>query len=157
MDFLPGKLVRSRVPDLIRNGGQGEPEVRRVQGREYTAALRTALSDAQRAYLMRADRESLAELYEILDLLVIEHGFTPDEIAQERERIIERYGDYQDRLFLDHVQGAAPPAPPVRSDFVEVLNPQAADDDPDDHEQDRPPLAEIQDVQILGEEPTPEA
>lgn len=100
------KLVRDRIPDMIR--GQGEvPVTRTLDGEEYLAALHLKLREELAEYLQADAREErLAEfcdLCEVLDAVAAAQGFSAAEIDGQRAAKNEKNGAFRERIYLEKV------------------------------------------------------
>jgi predicted house-cleaning noncanonical NTP pyrophosphatase (MazG superfamily) len=106
---MPGsdKLLRDRIPDLIRQAG-GTCEVEMLSPEDYRQALRRKLvEEAQEAAAAPpADLVAeLADLAEVLDALLVAAGIAPATLrAVQEQRRLER-GGFTRRLRLrDHTR-----------------------------------------------------
>ena len=97
------KLVRDRVPDLIRSRGQ-VAETTVLSGGDYTTALLDKL--VEEAVELRIAPpgqhiEELADVWEVLTTAVAQLGFTMDEVEQAAtfKRIVR--GGFDERLWLE--------------------------------------------------------
>ncbi len=71
------KLVRDRIPQIIRDGG-GQPLVRVADGEEYRALLRAKLVEEVQEFLASDDPEELADVLEVLHALASDLGLDGD-------------------------------------------------------------------------------
>jgi predicted house-cleaning noncanonical NTP pyrophosphatase (MazG superfamily) len=92
---MKSKLVRDKIPDIIRNAGE-EPIVRAVHGAELCDALRDKLMEEARevrtAPSLEYVVEELADLREVYLATLEAYGVTEDEIETERKIKAERRG-----------------------------------------------------------------
>jgi predicted house-cleaning noncanonical NTP pyrophosphatase (MazG superfamily) len=83
-----GKLVRDRIPDIIRAAGE-DPEVRILDGDELIEALFSKL-DEEAQELRAANHadqlEELADLFEVLQALADRFGTTMSEVQRVAAR-----------------------------------------------------------------------
>lgn len=102
------KLVRDRIPEIIRRAGK-TPKYHTLNDEAFTDALkRKAVEEAEE--LLAADDESLrtelADLTEVLDAPLDAYNVSDDEITAIRKaRNMER-GAFAERIFLDSVLDA---------------------------------------------------
>jgi predicted house-cleaning noncanonical NTP pyrophosphatase (MazG superfamily) len=98
------KLVRDRIPEIIRGGGS-TCHVVTLSEHEYRHALLTKLVEEAaeaREAVDAADHllTELADLYEVIDALVAAYGLDPQEVTRVRaERRAER-GGFEQRICL---------------------------------------------------------
>lgn len=97
-----GKLVRDRIPDLIRADGR-VPVIRTLDSNEYLAALLDKLVE-EAGELRAAEPEhrlaELADVHEVLRALTAHLGIHPEDVTAAAEcKRIER-GGFDDRLWL---------------------------------------------------------
>ncbi|KQR24445.1 hypothetical protein ASF79_04460 [Agreia sp. Leaf335] len=97
-----GKLIRDRVPDIVRELGH-HIEVRELAADEYAAALREKLVEEAREAQRAADRtellEELADLAEVALALAQHEGITDAEILDQRAAKNRSHGTFDGRLF----------------------------------------------------------
>ena len=105
-----GKLVRDKIPDIIRASGR-TPRVTTLGTHDY----RTALCDKLReevTELLAADGadviEEAADILEVLTAIAAEHGATIDSIVDIARRKREQRGGFEMRLWLESVESAEP-------------------------------------------------
>ncbi|MBR8838171.1 MAG: nucleoside triphosphate pyrophosphohydrolase [Stigonema ocellatum SAG 48.90 = DSM 106950] len=89
------KLVRDRIPEIIRRHGR-ECEVMEMSQSEYCQALREKLiEEAQEAATAEPEElvTELADLYEVIDTIMTEYGIHRDLLlAEQKQRRIDRGG-----------------------------------------------------------------
>lgn len=100
------KLVRDRIPDMIR--AQGETPVTRVLDEAaYRAELERKLTEECREALAASDRERLEELADVMEVILhlaaLEGAGLPEVIALAQEKRAQR-GGFADRIFLERVE-----------------------------------------------------
>lgn len=101
------KLIRDRIPEIIARDGQ-RPKVRVLDKEEFREALeRKLLEEVQELRETQAPdhkREEVADIYEVLEALAEEHGFSREEIAELQRRKRQERGSFAKRLFLESVE-----------------------------------------------------
>ena len=102
-----GKLVRDKIPDLIRASGR-TAEVRQLDERDFLAALLNKLTEEARE-LRRADStdailEEAADVLEVLSSIAALHGYTLDDIVQAGFDKRSKIGGFDKRVWLEHVR-----------------------------------------------------
>lgn len=98
-----GKLVRDRIPEIIRNSGE-QPQTRILTHDEYVAALLRKVTE-EASELVEADPEDrlleAADVYEVvLAVLALEGQGVDELVAVANQRRTER-GGFRDRVWLD--------------------------------------------------------
>jgi predicted house-cleaning noncanonical NTP pyrophosphatase (MazG superfamily) len=94
------KLVRDKVPDIIRMGGR-EPEVERISGDWLRLALRDKL--VEEACELRASDslyEELADVLEVVDAIVDEYGLDRSKLEDARKEKLARAGGFKEGYLL---------------------------------------------------------
>lgn len=96
------KLVRDRIPDIIRESGN-ECEVLIMSDPEYRQALRQKLIE-EAAEAAAADRDDLvaelADLSEVMDALMISFGISGDRLLAEKIKRQEARGGFTQKIML---------------------------------------------------------
>ncbi|MEW1694175.1 nucleoside triphosphate pyrophosphohydrolase [Streptomyces sp. NPDC093249] len=95
-----GKLVRDRIPQIIRDAGE-DPVTYEAGTEEYQSRLRDKLGE-EVAEFLAADEESapeeLADVLEVVRALAGELGVGPDQLEKLREAKAEERGGFADRI-----------------------------------------------------------
>jgi predicted house-cleaning noncanonical NTP pyrophosphatase (MazG superfamily) len=99
------KLVRDRIPEIIKNAGK-TPMYRTLSDEDFINALkRKVVEEAEE--LLAADDESLqtelADLAEVFDAILAVYGISSDEIAAIRKARNTERGAFAERVFLESV------------------------------------------------------
>lgn len=97
------KLVRDKIPDVIREDGK-EPTVHCVDGEEYADRLVEKLAEEGAEYRDSRDPEELADLLEVVHAIRKHHGLTNAELEQIRARKAANRGRFTDGVVLDRVE-----------------------------------------------------
>lgn len=101
-----GKLVRDKIPDLIRADG-GEPVVEILNGQDLVFALKDkVVEEAQEVREAESRKDLIEEIgdaYESLDALAREAGISQSEIRIARERKAAEKGVFNEGLYLESV------------------------------------------------------
>jgi predicted house-cleaning noncanonical NTP pyrophosphatase (MazG superfamily) len=100
-----GKLVRDKIPDIIRASGR-TPRVTTLGTHDYRTALCAKLRE-EVAELLAAHGadviEEAADILEVLTAIVAEHGATIDSIVDIARSKREQRGGFEMRLWLESV------------------------------------------------------
>jgi predicted house-cleaning noncanonical NTP pyrophosphatase (MazG superfamily) len=92
-----GKLVRDRIPQIIRSNGQ-EPIVYVAGAEEYAARLREKLTEEVAEFLASDnDPEELADILEVLFALAEQVGTDAQQLEKLRAAKAEERGGFADR------------------------------------------------------------
>jgi predicted house-cleaning noncanonical NTP pyrophosphatase (MazG superfamily) len=93
-----GKLVRDKIPDIIRI--EGLDPVTRVAGEaEYAERLRAKLREEVEEFLASdSDPEELADILEVLHALARQSGTTPEHIEELRQKKAAERGGFTNRI-----------------------------------------------------------
>ena len=96
------KLVRDRIPEIIRQSGN-ECEVVILSDREYRQALRQKLIE-EAAEAAAADEDDLvaelADLSEVMDALMLSFGVSGDRLLAEKIKRRETRGGFAKKIML---------------------------------------------------------
>jgi predicted house-cleaning noncanonical NTP pyrophosphatase (MazG superfamily) len=100
-----GKLVRDRIPEVIRAGGQ-EAHVRTLSVSEYRRALREKLNEEVGELLTAKPAqvaEEIADVIEVLIAIAAVSGSSWEHIEQVRTNKASERGAFARRLWLEDV------------------------------------------------------
>ncbi|MEK0180441.1 MAG: nucleotide pyrophosphohydrolase [Oscillatoriales cyanobacterium] len=96
------KLVRDRIPEIIRENGI-ECEVTVLSDAEYSQALRQKLME-ESGEAAEAEGEDLvaelADLYEVIDALMASSGISGDRILKAQVKRREERGGFAQKIML---------------------------------------------------------
>ncbi|MGW4160351.1 nucleoside triphosphate pyrophosphohydrolase [Streptomyces sp. SS162] len=95
-----GKLVRDRIPEIIRNDG-AEPVTYIAAPEEYRARLREKLREEVAEFLDADEEEApgeLADVVEVLLALAAELGITPEQLEALRAAKADERGCFARRI-----------------------------------------------------------
>lgn len=102
MEF--NKLVRDRIPELIRENGQN-PLTRILNDWEYSAALEQKLDEEVGEFHRDRNLEELADILEVVYALTEDLGYTGDDLLDCCRHKREQRGGFRDRIFLISNEG----------------------------------------------------
>lgn len=99
------KLVRDKIPDIIEQSGN-QCEIVILSDQDYQQALRqklieeaTEVAQAQNTQLA----EELADLYEVIDSLLMAAGINPETVVAQQQKKQEERGSFQEKIQLRSV------------------------------------------------------
>lgn len=93
------KLVRDRIPDIIRRQGE-KPVVRILEDEEYTLCLEGKLDEEVAEYHRDKNLEELADILEVVFALAENLGASREELLDVYRQKNEKRGGFADRVFL---------------------------------------------------------
>jgi predicted house-cleaning noncanonical NTP pyrophosphatase (MazG superfamily) len=92
IDPLPGKLVRDRIPEIIRQDGR-IPVIETASPEDYVRYVRAKLKEELEEYLSSGDVAEVADLVEVCFAAAALDGLTPgDLLVLVREKHAARGG-----------------------------------------------------------------
>ena len=92
------KLVRDKIPELIRAGGE-TPHIRILEDEEYHRHLETKLDEEVKEFHRDQNLEELADILEVVYALAEEYGGR-EELLRLYEKKHEARGGFRERIFL---------------------------------------------------------
>lgn len=93
------KLVRDRIPDIIRQGG-ASCETRTLTDDEYRDALKSKLREEVSEYEESGDPLELADIFEVIRALAKLDGLTDFALEEMRARKEKERGAFLTRTYL---------------------------------------------------------
>lgn len=105
MAYSYGKLVRDKIPEIIKNNGE-EPITRILDFDEYKKELEMKLLEECHEVLESQSKErleELADLIEVVKALVKLEDATLEDVFKIAEQKKEKRGAFEKRIYLDSV------------------------------------------------------
>ena len=96
------KLVRDKIPDIIRKEGR-EPVTRTLNDEEFIAALDAKLQEEVAEYLEDPSMEEIADILEVLEAIVAMRKYPQAELRRAKNKKALVRGTLHDRVFLEKV------------------------------------------------------
>ena len=93
------KLVRDRIPEIIKNQGE-TPHIRILEQDEYKACLERKLDEEVREFHQDQNIEELADILEVVFALAEDLGASREELMEVYQRKHEKRGGFRNRIFL---------------------------------------------------------
>jgi predicted house-cleaning noncanonical NTP pyrophosphatase (MazG superfamily) len=96
------KLVRDRIPDIIRQDGR-KCQAMTIPEREYRQALLEKLIEEAQETAAASPQEmvaELADLYEVIDTIMAVYEIDRESVLQEQERKRTERGSFEQRIRL---------------------------------------------------------
>lgn len=106
MEIIYNKLVRDKIPEIIRQHGK-TPVVRRIANQdEFAQMLVAKLSEEVAEYRESGSPVELADILEVIRALsAVVHGMTLSDIEHIRAKKEEERGAFKEGLILEKVLG----------------------------------------------------
>jgi predicted house-cleaning noncanonical NTP pyrophosphatase (MazG superfamily) len=98
------KLVRNRIPNLIKSGGKS-PVIHIASEEEYEKKLKEKLLEEVNEFLNSGDEIELADILEVIYALCDLYGWDRSQIELLREKIVEKKGDFSKKIILEKIIG----------------------------------------------------
>jgi predicted house-cleaning noncanonical NTP pyrophosphatase (MazG superfamily) len=96
-----GKLVRDKIPDIIRNSGR-EPAVRAISGCQLEEALKEKLLEEALELKDPGNiKEEIIDVLEVVDALIAYYGYDRKELEELKNKKKEERGGFEKGYFLD--------------------------------------------------------
>ena len=100
---LINKLVRDNIPDICKENGQ-MPETWILNDSEYSLELRRKLQEEVQEYLLSSDIEELADILEVIEALVEDHGSSLEELTRIKMIKKDKNGAFKHKIYLMSVE-----------------------------------------------------
>lgn len=97
------KLVRDRIPEIIRQSGK-TCTTRILDQEAYIAALDAKLAEELAEYHADSSMEELADLLEVMMAVAVARGHDFAQVEAIRRRKVEERGGFSQRIWLESVQ-----------------------------------------------------
>ncbi len=93
-----GKLVRDRIPEIIRNDGK-KPIIEILSNEEYLKELDKKLNEEVAEYQADKSIEEMADILEVLYAVCEARGHSVEELLQVKEFKREKRGGFKDKIY----------------------------------------------------------
>lgn len=100
--IVHNKLVRDRIPEIIRGAGK-TCSARILPQEEYIAALDVKLREELEEYQADKSMEELADLLEVMHAVIEARGHTFEEVEALRREKAEKRGGFRENIWLESV------------------------------------------------------
>lgn len=97
------KLVRDKIPEIIKNNGAKAVNTRILNDKEYLDSLNTKLVEELNEYLSSGEIEELADLEEVLRAILDAKKVTYSEFEKIRQNKVNKRGAFKSKIFLESV------------------------------------------------------
>lgn len=106
MEKVFNKLVRDKIPEIIRNNNE-EAITRILNNEEYKDALEKKLLEEYNEVLTAEGNdylEELADMLEIIDALASTQNKTIEDIIKIKEEKLNKRGGFKNKIFLERTK-----------------------------------------------------
>ena len=106
MDEIYNKLVRDKIPEIIRNNGE-VPIIRELSNEEYWEYLLLKvieeLEEVKNSLNNEEKRKELADMLELIIVMAKYNGFTLEDIINTANEKREKNGSFDKKILLEKV------------------------------------------------------
>lgn len=95
-----GKLVRDRIPQIIRDAGK-TPIIRVLEQEEYLDELDKKLNEEVAEYQNDKSIEEMADVLEVLFAICEARGYSIDALMQVKEDKCKQRGGFKEKIFWE--------------------------------------------------------
>ena len=99
MKKVYNKLVRDRIPEIIRKSG-AECKTEILTDESYLMMLEAKLDEELAEYHKDQNIEELADIYEVIRALAEAKGYTVDDLESVRAKKYEERGGFKEKILL---------------------------------------------------------
>lgn len=96
---MSGKLVRDKIPQIMKSKGQ-IASTKILDQEEYIKELLAKLSEEVEEFKQDKNREELADILEVLEAIYTFYGFKQEEIVVIKKQKLEERGGFKERIYL---------------------------------------------------------
>lgn len=100
------KLVRDKIPDIIRADGK-RLKSRVLSDEEHLEALLKKLEEECQELIEARNVEEMADVHEVLNALAETLDITKEELEKVRAGKVAKRGGFQQKIFLEEVESAS--------------------------------------------------
>ena len=94
-----GKLVRDRIPDIIRQQGE-TPVIKVLSDDQYSKELNKKLTEEVGEYLESRELDELADVLEVIDAICKARGTSMDGLQKIRAEKFKKRGGFSEKIFM---------------------------------------------------------
>ena len=97
------KLVRDKIPEIIKSNGAKSVNTKILNDEEYLESLNKKLVEELNEYLSSGEIEELADLEEVLRAILDAKNTSYKDFEQIRQNKVNKRGAFKDKIFLESV------------------------------------------------------
>ncbi len=97
---MSGKLVRDKIPEIIRGAGK-EPITRVLNQEEYLSELDRKLDEEVAEYQSDKSLEEMADILEVVYALCEARGYSIDELMAVKQKKRDERGAFADKIYWE--------------------------------------------------------
>ena len=97
------KLVRDKIPEIIKSNGAKSVNTKTLNNEEYLESLNKKLVEELNEYLSSGKIEELADLEEVLRAILDAKNTSYQDFEQIRQNKVNKRGAFKDKIFLESV------------------------------------------------------
>lgn len=94
------KLVRDKIPDIIRKNGE-EPLIHVADAEEYWAALKEKLAEEVTEFQEAESAEEMADVFEVITAILEHKGWNIEQIVALQQKKRADRGVFKERIILE--------------------------------------------------------
>lgn len=98
------KLVRDKIPDIIKQNEGKESIIRILNNDEYLVELNKKIKEELNEYLESGEIEELADLEEVLRAILDVKGVSYDDFEKIRQGKVNKRGAFKDKIYLEGIK-----------------------------------------------------
>ena len=98
-----GKLVRDKIPEIIKENEGKSARVKILKDAEYLNELNLKIQEELAEYIESGEIEELADLEEVLRAILEVKGISYEEFERIRLSKVEKRGAFKDRIYLEGI------------------------------------------------------
>lgn len=98
------KLVRDKIPDIIKQREGKESITRILDDKEFLFALNLKIQEELAEYLESGEIEELADLEEVLRAILDCKGISYEEFEEIRLKKVEKRGAFKKKIYLEGLE-----------------------------------------------------
>ncbi|MCR5415936.1 MAG: nucleoside triphosphate pyrophosphohydrolase [Pseudobutyrivibrio sp.] len=95
-----GKLVRDKIPDIIRANGKS-PQTRVLSGQDYLRALDFKLNEEVAEYQVDKSLDEMADVLEVLFTICEARGYSVEELMEHKAEKQKAKGGFKEKIFWE--------------------------------------------------------
>jgi len=99
---MPNKLVRDRIPEIIRRDGKN-PVTHIAEDEEYWKRLKGKLNEEVKEFCEENNENEFVDILEVLYAIGDFKGWNKEELEKLRKSKAEKRGGFKDKIILEKI------------------------------------------------------